>query len=196
MSATSNDGSGRSGGAFNDGGTEGPLPGDQDGFDGTDAGAFIDEAHVQQLEAQVAELNGKYLRTLADYQNSQRRAIQNEQEARLQARSGVIQSVLSVVDHFDLALMQDPSKTTVEQIINGVKVIRDELLKVLQSQGVKLIAPAAGAEFEPSLHQAIMQQSAEGVESGKIVATLQAGYVISGPSGDRVVRAAKVSVAP
>lgn len=144
----------------------------------------------------MAELNGKFLRTLADYQNSQCLAIQNEQEARLQARSGAAPSVLSVVDHFDLARMQDASKSTVEQMVDGVRVIRDELLKVLQAQGVKLISPAPGADFEPSFHQAIMQQAAEGIESGKVVATLQAGYTIAGSSGGRVVRPAKVSAAP
>lgn len=195
MNATTHGGSEGASGPF-DGNSEGPLPGDRDGFDGSDESAFIDEPRVAKLEAQVAELNGKYLRTLADYQNSQRRAAQNEQEARLQARSGVVQSVLSVVDHFDLALMQDPAKSTVEQIVNGVRVIRDELLKALQAQGVKLISPVPGADFEPSLHQAIMQQSAEGIQSGKVVATLQAGYTIAGSSGDRVVRPAKVSVAP
>ena len=54
------------------------------------------------------------------------RAVSNEQEARLQAKTGVVQSILSVLDHFDLALAQDSSKATAEQILSGIKVIRDD----------------------------------------------------------------------
>lgn len=149
-----------------------------------------------RLKGELAEMQQKYLRTLADYQNSQRRAVGNEQEAKLQARTGVVQSILSVVDHFDLALAQDPAKATAEQIISGVKVIRDELMQVLQAQGVRVVSPGAGDEFQPSCHQAILQQKAEGVAPGRIVSTLQVGFTIAGPGADRVIRPAKVSVAP
>lgn len=178
--------------------SDAPLPGDQDGFDGHDASAFEPDtrAAAAKLEAELTELNSRYLRTLADYQNSQRRAAQNEAEAKLQARSGVIQNVLSVLDHFDLALSQDPSKSSARQIMDGVRVIRDELLRVVQAQGVKLVMPVPGDEFVPSLHEAIMQQPADGVAPGQVVMTLQAGYTIASPTGERVIRPAKVAVAP
>ncbi|HYE03175.1 MAG TPA: nucleotide exchange factor GrpE, partial [Phycisphaerales bacterium] len=58
--------------------------------------------------------------------------------------------------------------------------------------GVSILAPEPGAEFDPTRHQAIMHQAREGVAPGHVVATLQAGYML----GDRVIRPAKVSVAP
>lgn len=147
---------------------------------------------VRQLQAEFDDLNAKYLRTLADYQNSQRRAGANEREARQQGITGVVLSVLPVMDNFDLALTQDPSTTSPEQIVHGVKVIRDELSRVLQGQGVTPIIAEPNTPFDPQMHQAVVQQPMPGVKPGNVVATLQTGYRL----GDRVIRPAKVSVAP
>lgn len=157
-----------------------------------DAGAASLEQRVAQLEAERNELHEKYLRTVADYQNSRRRAVANEREAWLQGATGVILNVLTVMDHFDLALGQDPAKATAEQILSGVRLIRDELMRVLSHQGVTVISPAPNDEFDFHRHEAVTQADAEGVEPGRIVATLQAGYAM----GDRVIRPAKVSVKP
>lgn len=172
------------------GGDDMPLHGDMD------PQILELQQSLAQAQAQFNEAQQKYLRTLADYQNSQKRAINNEQEARTQARSSLVQQVLSVVDHFDLALTQDPTKATADQIISGVKVIRDELMRVLQANGVGLISPAPGEEFTPGRHEAIMQQAAQGVASGHVVATFQTGYTIQSGNNERVIRPAKVSVAP
>lgn len=150
------------------------------------------DARLDDLRREMDELNSKYLRTLADYQNSQRRAASNENEARQQGATGVVRAVLTVMDHFDLALAQDMSRASTEQIAGGVRVIRDELARVLQSQGVTPIMPEPGTPFDPMQHEAVMQQAAPGVEPGHIAAALQAGYML----GTRVIRPAKVSVAP
>jgi molecular chaperone GrpE len=151
----------------------------------------VDQA-IAKLTAERDELNQKYLRTVADYQNAQRRSTREQEEARRQGITSVVQNVLTVVDHFDLALMQDPSKATAEQIKRGVAVIRDELLKVLQAYGVQDINPAQGEEFDPHKHQAVMHTENEAVPPGHVVSTLQAGYAL----GDRVIRPARVSVRP
>jgi molecular chaperone GrpE len=79
--------------------------------------------------------------------------------------------------------------------VGGVRVIRDELMKSLQTHGVGVISPQPGDEFEPGRHEAIMTQPAEGVESGRVVNTFQAGYTLKVSGVERVVRPAKVSVA-
>jgi molecular chaperone GrpE len=156
--------------------------------------APVDDAAAQiaRLQQQVEELNTKYLRTVADYQNVARRGAKDADEAKYQGMKSVVLNVLTVLDHFDLALSQDVKKVSADQIVGGVRVIRDELMKVLQNHGVELIAPAANTEFDPNWHQAVTQQDAPDVEPGHIVATLQAGYRL----GDRVVRPAMVSVKP
>ncbi len=150
------------------------------------------EDPIAELQSKVDELNSRYLRTVADYQNAARRAARDQDEARHQGVKSVVLNVLTVLDHFDLALGQDASKVTAEQMVNGVKVIRDELMKVLQNHGVALVTPEPNEEFDPNRHQAVVQQAAEGIEPGRIVATLQAGYCL----GDRIIRPAMVSVAP
>jgi molecular chaperone GrpE len=150
------------------------------------------EQQLSRLAAERDEAHQKYLRTLADYQNSQRRAVANEREARTQGVTSVVLGVLPVLDHFELALGQDRGAVKADQIMAGVQVIRDELLRVLQKFGVEVVSPMANDEFDPTRHQAVVQQDVEGVEPGHIVATLQAGYAM----GDRVVRPATVSVRP
>lgn len=158
------------------------------------AGGAADDAATQiaQLKQQVEELNTKYLRTVADYQNVARRSVKDADEAKYQGMKSVVQNVLTVLDHFDLALSQDVKKVSAEKIVGGVRVIRDELMKVLQNHGVGVIAPEPNAEFDPNWHQAVTHQAAEGIDPGHVVATLQAGYKLD----DRVIRPAMVSVKP
>jgi molecular chaperone GrpE len=150
------------------------------------------EEQLAQLAAERDEAHQKYLRTLADYQNSQRRAVANEQEARKQGLTSVVLSILPIIDHFELALGQEPGKVTADQLIAGVRVIHDELLRVLQRYGVELVNPQPDDEFDPTRHQAVVQQDVAHIQPGHIVATLQTGYTL----GDRIIRPATVSVRP
>ncbi|MBU6413452.1 MAG: nucleotide exchange factor GrpE [Planctomycetes bacterium] len=147
---------------------------------------------LASLNNALQDANDKYLRMLADYQNYQRRSLQNEVVAKREGAKSVVAAVVPVIDHFDLALAQDTSKVSAEQIAQGVKIIRDELMKALATQGVSTIVPQKNDLFEPGKHAAVMQQPADGVDSGHVVACFQAGYTFN----DQVLRPAKVSVAP
>ncbi len=149
-------------------------------------------ADVQALTSELDEVNNKWKRALADFQNYQRRAIENEREARRQGITAVLSSIIPVLDHFELALEHDASASSAQQVIDGVKVIREELLKALGSHGVGLINPAPDEELDPNRHQVITHLAAQGVEPGHVSATLQVGYLL----GERVLRPAKVAVAP
>ncbi|MBS0191737.1 MAG: nucleotide exchange factor GrpE [Phycisphaerales bacterium] len=154
---------------------------------------------IARLETELADANSRALRTMADFQNYQKRSYSNEQIAKATGIAGVVGGLVSVIDHFDLALGQDTSKVSAEQIVGGVKVIREEMLRVLQGFGLTVINPKPGDDFVPGIHEAIMQQQAEGIAPGKIVATFQAGYSLAGAAAggaDKVIRPAKVSVAP
>lgn len=145
-----------------------------------------------RAEAEAAQWRDKYLRSIADFQNYQRRSLQNEAEARRGGIASVVNNVVGVMDHFDLALAHDVSKASAEQIVSGVKVIREELLKALTNSGVRIIGPKPNDEFQPGQHEAIMQQPADGVGSGRISLLFQPGYAL----GERIIRPAKVGVAP
>jgi molecular chaperone GrpE len=149
---------------------------------------------VAALRASMAEheeVFGRLQRLAADFSNFQRRAATNEREARLHATAGVIQNVLPVMDQFDLALGQDTTKVSAEQIAGGVRMIRDELMRILSGFGVSMIEPKPNDEFDPAAHEAMLQQPSTEVEPGRIVAALGVGYRM----GDRVIRPAKVAVA-
>lgn len=158
-----------------------------------DAGRLA--ARVQQLEQQLAEERNRALRLLADMQNVQRRGVQNERVARQQGVGAVVASIVPVVDHFDMALTQDPRTATAESIISGVRVIREELLRALASQGVASVVPQPGDEFVPGKHEALSQQPGNGIEPGRILMTYQAGFVLVEGETQRVLRPAKVVVA-
>ncbi|HYE02165.1 MAG TPA: nucleotide exchange factor GrpE, partial [Phycisphaerales bacterium] len=80
-----------------------------------EAGAGPNQAGAPESE----ESRERYLRLLADFQNYQRRALGNEREARVQGATGVLTSILPVLDNFDLALAQDPQSVTVQQMLEG-----------------------------------------------------------------------------
>jgi len=149
------------------------------------------EATIDRLRQEVADLEDKWKRALAETQNVRRQSRLNEGEAVFQGARRVLESVIPVLDHFDLALGQDPSAVSAEQIIGGVRLIRDELLKALANQNVVLVEPSPGDDFDPNRHEAMMRQASDEVGPGQIVQVLQVGYAM----GDRMLRPAKVVIA-
>lgn len=160
-----------------------------------DAAEGVDD-RANQLINELEDAKARTLRLMADFNNYQRRALQNEDNARREGAAGVVTAVVPVLDHFDHALALDPAKASADQVMAGVKVIRDELLKALAGRGVSLILPSPGDEFVPGRHEAVMQQPAPGVKPGRIVNTFQPGYVLIDVGQERVLRPAKVVVAP
>ena len=146
----------------------------------------------QELEEKLAAAEESALRLRADFQNYQRRAIINEREAREWGAAGVLESIVSVIDHFDVALSQDPEKASAASILDGVRLIKGEMLRALKDHGVIAIEPAIGDELDPGRHEAIGHLAAQAAAPGTVSALLQPGYAM----GNRVLRPAKVFVAP
>jgi molecular chaperone GrpE len=174
-----------------------PTPQEQAGHDRdpsgkVEAGEPLLEERVAELEDKLAAAEENALRARADFQNYQRRAITNERDAREWGAAGVLESMVSVIDHFDVALTQDPEKASASSIIDGVKLIKNEMVRALKDHGVSAIEPGVGDELDPGRHEAIGHQPAEGVSPGCVSRVMQVGYAM----GDRVLRPAKVFVAP
>lgn len=172
-----------------------PIPPDTEGAEAAPGGGGERDALLAQIEAlkqERDEAKSLYLRSLADFQNYQRRSLENEREAKRQGVTGLVLSVVPVIDHFDLALAHNPESMTASQVVEGVKVIREELLRVLAQHGVTIVNPQPNDELDPNRHHALMQQRTDGVEPGRIARTLQVGYML----GERVIRPANVIVTP
>ncbi|MEO0631181.1 MAG: nucleotide exchange factor GrpE, partial [Planctomycetota bacterium] len=103
------------------------------------------------------------------------------------ARVLLLQRKLKVIEH----RQQKDAGGTAEQILGGVEMVKAELLRALEMQGVTPIQPEAGDELNPGAHEAVSQMPTEGVEPGRIAQVFQVGYML----GERVLRPAKVLVA-
>lgn len=147
---------------------------------------------IDDLQDRLAEAEGRYKRALADYQNFQRRSLENERRSHESGAAGVVERLVPVLDHMRLALEADPAKVTSASILSGVRVTLDEFSKVLGQFGVEVIDPRENAAFDPMRHEALMRAEKPGVKPGHIVQTFQIGYAM----GERIIRPAKVSVSP
>lgn len=146
---------------------------------------------IEQLMQEVVEASESRQRALADFKNFQRRSAEQEQRMTRITSVEAYRSVLPVLDQLRLALEQDPSAASGEQILEGVRIAGDELEKVLTDRGIEKVEPCSGDEFDPRCHEAMMNVEDTDVDSGRIVQVLQVGFVL----GEHVLRPAKVSIA-
>ncbi len=159
----------------------------QSGDDSTD--------ELTQLKELVTEWEDKYLRTHANFENSKRLLAKDKAAAVSYANESFANDMLSVVDSFESALAtieatdSEDSSEVLEKIKEGLELTYGQLTKVLEKNGIKAVD--VEGEFNPDVHQAIMQVDSEDKEAGEIVQVLQKGYSIK----DRLLRPAMVSTA-
>jgi len=139
-----------------------------------------------QLRLELHEANEAKLRALADFKNYQRRSIENEARAVESGMARVVRSILPAVEQMNLAIAHGGDET----VIQGFQMALAELMKGLAECGVSTIEPAVGDEFDPQMHEALMRQEVESVETDHVVALMQTGFRL----GDIVLQPAKVSV--
>ncbi len=156
-------------------------------------GDGVDETHalIEQLKTERDDATAKYQRALADFQNFQRRAYANEEQARLRARADLIRELVPALENLDLVSEQDLGPGSEKSVQQGVRMVRDEILKVLAAHGAVRIEVQPGDEFDPNRHEAMMHIDARGIEANHIAQQMQVGYAV----GNIVVRPAKVALA-
>ncbi len=167
---------------------------DPEHLDDPDEVARLLEAYqvLQERLDEAEERHEQLLRHVSDAKNETRRARENAIDQRRQGVTSVARDVITALDHFDMALSQDLSKANPDSLVQGMRAIREELVRSISQHGVTELSPSPGDEFDPTRHEAIAQHAAEGVEPGRIVAAVQVGFAL----GERVIRPAKVVVAP
>ena len=148
---------------------------------------------LEAAKAEAAEYKDKYIRAHADFENAKKRLEKDKANAVAYANESFAKDILAVIDSFEQALASiegadDENSTEVlEKMKEGVKLTYEQLKKVLEKNHIKEIA--CEGEFDPEVHQAIMQVESDDHESGEIVQVMQKGYTIK----DRVLRPAMVS---
>lgn len=161
----------------------------------TDESCLFDVAKLQadlaEMSAKVDQLNDAYLRQVADYQNLKRRTQQQMDDIGQYKLEGFTRKLLGVIDNFERAMQVDAETATASSLIEGIKLVHAQLMKILTDEGVEPIL-TEGVPFDANLHEAMMRVPAqEGVEDDTIVHELERGYTLN----KRVIRASKVSVA-
>lgn len=135
----------------------------------------------------------RVIRTMAEMENLRRRTDRDIDNARKYAVEKLLKELLAVLDSMDRGLEALPADdAALSSARDGLSMTHGMMLKVLESQGVRLIAPEVGGSFDPNLHEAVSMQPQEGMGSKEVVNVLQPGYQLNG----RVVRAAMVVVTP
>ena len=148
-----------------------------------------------QMKELVAQWEDKYLRAHADFENSKRLLAKDKVAAVSYANESFANDILSVVDSFESALASidateaEEGSDVLDKIKEGLELTYGQLTKVLEKNSIKAVE--CEGEFNPEVHQAIMQIESEDHEAGMIVQVLQKGYTIK----ERVLRPAMVSTA-
>jgi molecular chaperone GrpE len=147
-------------------------------------------SEMEKLKAERDDLYNRLARATADFQNTRRR-LETEMDQRMQyANSSLIRSLLPVIDNWERALNVDPAKTDVPQVLKGLQLVHDQMMNVLKQQNVEVIAPAVGTPFDPSKHEALMQQPNDEYTEPTVTQLFQNGYALPG----RTLRPAQVAV--
>ena len=146
----------------------------------------VEEVEENSSKKELEELNDKYLRLVAEYDNYRKRTAKEKEAIYPEAKVSVISSFLPVLDNLERALAtagDDP-------VYEGVKMISKQFVETLKAAGVEEI-PALGEKFDPNFHNAVMHVDDDNFGENEIVEEFQKGYKM----GDRIIRYSMVKVA-
>ena len=148
------------------------------------------EDELSALKSQVADLNDKYLRSVAEFDNYRKRTLKERAELILNGGEKVLTAILPVVDDMERAI-ENGAKTDDPQVLReGMELIYHKLVKVLESQGVTAI-DTTDADFDTDVHEAVAMVPGMGDDKkGKVIDCVQKGYKLN----EKVIRHAKVAV--
>ena len=156
------------------------------------AEAAKEEASPEEVESE------RYMRLMAEFQNFKRRAAKEKSDIHAFANERIVNDLLPVVDNFERALGGETEGAGAEapelseEVANyakGMELIFTQLKTALEKAGLKEIE-ALGADFDPNYHNAVMTDSTDEYEDGKISKVMQKGYTLN----DRVIRPSMVAV--
>ena len=142
-----------------------------------------------ELEAKLEEAENRILRMQADFENSRRRARLDLEATEKYKSQGLITELLPAIDNFERALKMEADNDQAKSLLQGMEMVYRSLIDTLKKEGAEQIE-AVGKEFDPHLHQAIMQVEDGNFGSNIVVEEFQKGYILK----DRVIRPAMVKV--
>ena len=149
------------------------------------------EDQLQKAQEKIDELNDKYLRQVAEFDNYRKRVIKEKAELIKNGGEKIVTSILPVLDDFDRAEANIGKMDDVESLKEGVKLIIEKFSKLLKQEGLEKM-DVIGKDFDTDFHEAIAMVPGQSDElKGKVIDCVMAGYTLN----DKVIRHAKVAVA-
>ena len=141
------------------------------------------------LKQQLADANDRNLRLMAEFENFRRRNAKEQLELIETANGKLLEKLSEVQDNFERAFASENKAKDLEAFEKGMQMIYNQFAKVLTDAGLEQIDPT-GKEFDPNLHEALMQQPSETIPEGHVVTVFQKGYKLK----NKILKTAKVIV--
>lgn len=147
-----------------------------------------EESAEEKLQKQLDELNDRYMRMAAEYDNYRKRVAKERDMIRSEATGKALSAILPIYDNLERALAQETADTEYKK---GVEMTARQFESALDSLGVEIISAEPGTEFDPTVHNAVMHMEDESLGENCIAECFQKGF----RHGDKVIRTAMVKVA-
>lgn len=149
-------------------------------------------AEIDALRAERDDYKDKFMRALADAENSRKRADKQRREAEQYGGSKLSRDILPVFDNLKRAMdaVTDEQREQMGAMIEGIELTLRELLNVFKKHGIELISPEIGDKFDPQMHEAMFEAPVPGTVAGEIIQVSAEGFMLH----DRLLRPAQVGV--
>ena len=157
--------------------------------DGAAKEADAKNAEIESLKIALAEANNRHLRLMAEFDNFRRRSAKEQLDLIETANGKLLEKLSEVQDNFERAFAAENKAKDLEAFEKGMQMIYNQFAKVLTDAGLEQIDPT-GKEFDPNLHEALMQQPSETIPEGHVVTVFQKGYKLK----NKILKTAKVIV--
>ena len=167
-----------------------PFESVEEGEDREDENTLHSVEECEKLRVELDDLNNKYLRLAADFDNYRKRQAQERESLLKYGAADTMTKLLTVLDTFERAKESLKDIDDVQSVRDGYEVAFNQLTDTLKKAGLETIE-TLGVEFDPNLHEAIAQTPTSEYPDNTIISQMQTGYKL----GDRVLRPALVNVA-
>lgn len=163
-----------------------------EGAEAVQAATAAMEAELEALRTERDDFRDRFMRALADAENSRKRGDRDRREAELYGATRLARDLLPVYDNLRRAIdaATDDHRRDAEALIEGVELTLRELTHVMTRHGITRITPAAGDLFDPQVHQAMFEAPVPGTKAGQIIQVMTEGFLLH----DRLLRPAQVGV--
>ncbi len=147
---------------------------------------------IDEIRAERDDFRNKFMRALADAENSRKRADKDRKEAEEYGGAKLSRDLLPIYDNLERAIEAagEANGSESKAIVEGIELTMRELLNVFRKHGIEPIAPKIGDKFDPKVHQAMFEAPLPDTNSGDIIQVSAQGFMLY----DRLLRPAKVGV--